>query len=343
MPARWDPLHDMPSLAGKVAVVTGGKYVEPSNGIGFATVKFLALKGAKVYFTARSKAKADLARDAIRSAHPEVDQDLLIWLPFDLTNLKSVRDAAEELTSKEDKVDILINNAGVASASTETAGPGWEWHMAINHVGHFVFTNAVLHLLKAATKRTGADVRIVTLSSNANNMFPADYKFAFDSPSFLSRPVPYYPLSWRLVARHLFHVDMVRYAASKVANTLFAQELQRLLDEQGLPILSVSVHPGGVASEGSKTIGGAVFTLLRSPVLLTVDQGAVTPLFAATAAEVRENAERFKGRYLEPYATIVTPHVVAQDKEQVRGMWDHTTTEVNKYFAEIGLSPLKDW
>ncbi|KAF6824881.1 short chain dehydrogenase [Colletotrichum musicola] len=344
MPAQWDPLHDTPSLAGKVAVVTGGNSPHLSQGIGFATVKYLALRGAKVYFTARSKAKADHARERLRSTHPDINQDLLVWLPLDLSDLKTVRDAAEELASKEDKVDILINNAGVASASTETARPGWEWHMAVNHVGHFVFTNAILPLLKAAAKQPGADVRIVTLSSNVNhNMFPAGYKFTFNSSSFLTQPVPYYPLHWRLATKHMFVVDMIRYAASKVANMLFAQELQRLLDEQGLPILSISVHPGGVDSEGCRTIGGSFFSLLRSTVFLTSDQGAVTSLFAATAAEVHENAEKFKGRYLEPYGTIVTPHPVAQDKEQVRGMWDHTTTEVNKYFAEIGLSPLKEW
>lgn len=81
------------------------------------------MRGAKVYFTARSKTKADLARDAIRSAHPEVDQDLLIWLPLDLTDLKSVRDAAEELASKEDKVDILSeSNKMKTSGSTVTYG-----------------------------------------------------------------------------------------------------------------------------------------------------------------------------------------------------------------------------
>lgn len=92
-----------------------------SQGIGFATLKYLALRGAKVYFTARSKAKADHARDALKSAHPEINQDLLIWLPLDLSDLKTVRDAAEELLSKEDKVDIL-SESQMVFRSTVTYG-----------------------------------------------------------------------------------------------------------------------------------------------------------------------------------------------------------------------------
>ncbi|KAK1848357.1 short chain dehydrogenase [Colletotrichum chrysophilum] len=339
MPDTWNPSIDMPDLQGKVVVVTGA-----NSGIGLSSVKYLALHGARVYFTARTEDKAEQARQAIRISNPELDQDQVIWLPFDLSNLKSVRAAAEELKQKEKKVDILINNAGVCTASTETAGAGWEWHMAVCHVGHFVFTNSILPLLKNATKEKNSDVRIITLSSNVNYaMFPQNYKFVFDSSSFLKEPVPYYPLHWRLASRHIFKVDMIRYGAAKVANLLFAQELQRLMDEQGVPILSISVHPGGVDSDGCKEIGGSVFSLFRISSFLTVDQGTVTPLFAATAKTVRDNSQSFKGKYLEPFGEIVKPHPVSKDEKQIRGMWDNTTSEVNKYFADIGLSPLESW
>ncbi|KAF9872492.1 daunorubicin C-13 ketoreductase [Colletotrichum karsti] len=321
MSSKWDPLTDMPDLKGKVVVVTGA-----NSGMGLAMVKFMALRGAKVYLTARSKDKAEHARQSLQSSNPELDQDQIIWLSLDLSDLRSVRAAAEELKKKENKVDILINNAGVATASTETAGHGWEWHMAVCHVGHFLFTNSVLPLLKTATKEKDSD----------------SYEFTFDSPSFLSNPVPYYPMHWRLASRHIFTVDMIRYAVSKVANLLFAQELQRLMDEQESPIISISVNPGGVASDGTKAIGGYLFSLLRST-FLTVDQGAVTPLFAATATEVRRNADTFKGKYLEPFGQIVTPHPVSKDEKQIRGMWDNTTIQVNKYLAEIELAPLEAW
>ncbi|KXH33368.1 daunorubicin C-13 ketoreductase [Colletotrichum simmondsii] len=339
MSGKWNPLTDMPNLEGKVVVVTGG-----NAGIGLSTVKYLALRGAKVYFTARSKAKADETRTVLTAENSAINAGNLHWLPMDLADLKSVASAVEELKSKETRVDILINNAGLASGTTETMGPGWEWHMGVNHVGHFVFTNGVLPLLKEATKQSGADVRIITLSSNVNYaMLPSNYGFTFDSASFLTKPVPYYPWQWRYIVSRIFVVDMIRYAVSKVANLLFAQELQRLLDEQGLPILSISVHPGGVASPGSKDIGNSLFSLVRSAAFLTVDQGAITTVFAATAAEVRENAEMYKGKYLEPFGKIVTPNPVAKDEKQVKGMWEHTTVEANKYLSTLGLAPLQKW
>ncbi|KAK1569854.1 daunorubicin C-13 ketoreductase [Colletotrichum navitas] len=334
MPNSWgQPLANMPPLQGKVAVVTGS-----NAGIGLSTVKFLALRGLP------TKDKADATRARLTSEYPEIDQDQLRWLSLDLADLKTVDAAVTELKSKEKKVDILINNAGAVSSTTDTLGPGWEYHMTVNHIGHFVFTNGILPLLKEATRQKGADVRIITLSSSVNYTFlPSNYRFTFDSPSFLKSPLSYYPWQWRYILRHFLFVDMIRYAVSKVANILFAQELQRLMDEQGLPILSISVHPGGVASEGNKDIGNSLFSLVRSTFFLSTDQGAATSLFAATAREVRENPEKFKGKYLEPFGEVVTPNPVFEDMEQVRGMWDNTTTEVNKYLTEIGLAPLKKW
>ncbi|KAK1462398.1 daunorubicin C-13 ketoreductase [Colletotrichum cuscutae] len=319
---KVDPLTDMPNLEGKVVVVTGG-----NAGIGLSTVKYLALRGAKVYFTARSKAKADETRTVLTAENPAINTANLHWLPLDLADLKSVASAVEELKSKETRVDILINNAGLASGN-----------------GNDGFWVGMAHGGQEATKQPGADVRIITLSSNVNYaMLPSNYGFTFDSASFLTKPVPYYPWQWRYIISRIFVVDMIRYAVSKVANLLFAQELQRILDEQGLPMLSISVHPGGVASPGSKDIGNSLFSLVRSAAFLTVDQGAITSVFAATAAEVRENADKYKGRYLEPFGKIVTPNPVAKNEKQVRGMWEHTTVEANKYLATLGLAPLQEW
>ncbi|OLN85423.1 putative oxidoreductase C736.13-like protein 8 [Colletotrichum chlorophyti] len=338
MSGIWNPLTDMPNVEGKVVVVTGG-----TAGIGTSTVKYLALRGAKVYFTARSRSKAENTIDSLTSEFPQIGREQLDWLPVDLANLQTVRAGLAELKARETMVDILINNAGIASSTTEKAGPGWEWHMAVNHVGHFVFTNGILPLLKKAANQEGSDVRIVTLSSNVNYaMLPQNFEFTFESTSFLTTPVPYYPWQWRYLVRHIFYVDMIRYAVSKLANLLFAQELQRLMDEQGLPILSISVHPGGVDSEGCKDIGNAVFSLVRST-FLTPDQGAITTLFAATAEKVRQNPETFKGKYLEPYGKVVTPHPVSKNQKQVKGMWDNTTLEVNKHLAKAGLEPLQNW
>lgn len=213
-----------------------------------------------------------------------------------------------------------------------------------SHVGHFVFTNGIMPLLKHALTYENADVRVVTLSSRvARDFLPPNYDFHFDSPSFLTNPAPSYPWRWRYLNRHIFFVDMIRYGVAKAANMMFAQELQRLMDDQGLPIISTSVHPGGVATDSVTDIGNSVFGLLVRTTFITPDQGGVTSLFAATAKEVRNSPEKYKGGFLEPFGKVGTPHVVTKNEKQVRGLWDNTTVEANKYLVELGLAPLGSW
>ena len=136
---------------------------------------------------------------------------------------------------------------------------------------------------------------------------------------------------------------MIRYAVSKVANAMFAQELQRRLDAEGLPIISIAVHPGGVATDGVMTIGNSVFRALVRKTFLSTDQGAVTTLFAATAPEIRSDPAKYGGKFLEPFGQLGIPHKVVEDRKQVEGMWGNTTKEVCIYLQKKGLEPLGDW
>lgn len=187
-------------------------------------------------------------------------------------------------------------------------------------------------------------MRIITLSSNASYLFLANgYPFNFNTTEFLKNPAPKYPWSWPITNRLVFTVDMVRYAASKMANQMFAQELQRILDEQNLPILSIGTHPGGVASDNVKTIGTGLFKRLVAWTFVTTDQGAATPLFAATATEVKTNADKYKGKYLEPVGLVAKNNNALEDKEQVTGMWQNTTTAANEHLKKRGLPILQEW
>lgn len=136
---------------------------------------------------------------------------------------------------------------------------------------------------------------------------------------------------------------MIRYSVAKTANMMFAQKLQQMMDSQGIPILSIGVHPGAVASDGVKTIGTGLFNRVINMSFVTTDQGALNSLFAATAKEVRATPEKYKGRYLEPVGQVVEPHVVTKDHEQVEGLWENTTIAVNKYLAKIHLPVLQNW
>ncbi|WYZ42627.1 hypothetical protein EsH8_VI_000326 [Colletotrichum jinshuiense] len=335
MSAQWNPLRDMPSLHDKVAIVTGG-----NSDIGRETVKLLALKGAKVYFTTRSEAKANEARKRIQDDHPEIDSDKLQSMIMDATDLRSISSVADKLKERERKVDILA----AGTTSTELVGPGWEIHMAVNLIGPFVFTNRLLPLLKNALKEKDSDVRIVTMSSSAQTaMVPASYKFRFTSPDFLRNPVPLPPWQWRYLGRFMFGFDTTRYGVSKAANLIFAQELQQRMDEQKLPILSMAVHPGEVATVGVDSINTALVRAIARWTFLTPAQGAATPLFAAAAKEVRQDPVKYKGKFVFPVGKIGDPNPVAQDKEQVRGLWQNTTGAVNKQLLADGLPILDSW
>ncbi|KAF7595635.1 hypothetical protein BBP40_005383 [Aspergillus hancockii] len=339
MSRSWDPLTDIPNLRGKVAVVTGG-----NSGIGFATVKFLSLRGAKVYFTTRSEANAQKTLERLRTSNPDIKQENVEWLLLDLSDLRSITTAVKELERKENKVDILINNAGVGTDSKELIGPGWEYHMALNHVGPFVLTNRILPLLKNTLKEGGTDVRIITLSSTAHrDVLPRNFKFQFDSSSCLTKPVSSYPWQWSYLGRFIFGFDMIRYAVSKAANLVFAQELQRRLDEQGLPILSIAVHPGEVATEGVMTSNYFPLRIMARLVFLTSDQGAASPIYAATAEKIRQDPGRYKGKFLTPIGKVEPSNPVAKDERQVKGLWDNTTKEVNQQLIANNLPPLQSW
>ncbi|KAH7091923.1 short-chain dehydrogenase/ reductase, partial [Paraphoma chrysanthemicola] len=315
-----------------------------SSGIGEAIVRHLALRGAKVYFTTRSEAKAQKTQQQIRVTSPEIKRDKINSLVLDLTDLKSITDVANDLGWREKKVDILIHNAAITPPDFDPVGPGWEPHMTISFIGPFVFINRLLPLLQNALLYDSADVRIVSLSSTAQtSMLPADFKFEFDLPSGLSNPVANYPWHWRYLGRFLFSFDMIRFAVSKAATVILAEELQRRLDEQNIPILSMAVHPGETATEAvlrniPSLLGPVARLAFHEP-----DQGAATPLFAATAKEVRQDSERYKGKFILPGVIIGVSNPVTKDERQVKGLWEHTTDAVDKELAARHLPPLGMW
>ncbi|KAF6823140.1 daunorubicin c-13 ketoreductase [Colletotrichum plurivorum] len=339
MTKKWNPQTDMPSLHGKIAVVTGA-----NSDIGRETARLLALKGAKVYLTVRSEAKGEQTRKLIQESSPQIHPENLEWLKMDLTDVRSITAAADLLKRKERKLDILINNAAAATWSKEPVGPGWENHMAVNLIGPFTFTNRVLPLLRsaAADAHNSADVRVVTLASTAPaTMLPRNYAFHFALPSIFRDPVPSRPWAWRCFGRLVFGFDMVRYAVSKAAGLAFAQELQRRLDARGLPVVSLAVHPGEVATAGVLSINNAVVGAIARLTFVSPEEGVVSPAFAATAREVRIDPERYKGKFLLSVGEIAVQEASSWDAEQVGELWKNMTEEVNRQMLAEGLPPLE--
>ncbi|KAH7176115.1 hypothetical protein EDB81DRAFT_836280 [Dactylonectria macrodidyma] len=327
MERRWNALTDMPNLLGKVGVVTGA-----GNGIVLETTRLLASRGAK-------------ARDKLQATHADANSQNIEWLQLDLADLRSATVTVDELKRRTARIDILLNNAGIGTSSTDLVAGRWSSIWPSSYLaGPFLFVNRIMPLLETAAKEGAADVRIVNISSIAHrDMLPTRFEFPFESPYFLSKPVLQYPWQWSSLGKFMFSFDMVRYAVSKAGVVLFTRELQRRLDALGLPILSISVHPGGVATEGAMATNGALFKAVARLCFLSPEQGAMAPLFAAVAAEVRLESEKYKGKFLVPIGKAETPNPVVEDEGQAKGLWVNMTAEVNRALLVEDLPPLEEW
>ncbi|MCG8702376.1 MAG: oxidoreductase, partial [Bacteroidales bacterium] len=195
--------HD---LNGKIAIVTGGY-----SGIGLETTRALADKGVKVIIPVRSEKKA---KDSLKDVEGDVQT-----VAMDLADLISVRNFASKMNNELDRLDFLINNAGIMACPETRVGPGWEAQFGVNHMGHFVLTNELMPLLK---KTPGT--RVVCLTSAGHKI--SDMRW--DDLNFKSGEYD----KWEA------------YGQAKTANALFANALARRLKDTGG--LAFSVHPGGI-------------------------------------------------------------------------------------------------
>ncbi|WP_286691134.1 MULTISPECIES: oxidoreductase [unclassified Aeromicrobium] len=213
--------QDIPDLGGKRAVVTG-----VTGGLGFHTALELGRAGAGLTVTARNPQKADDTLARLREELPDVDVEVL---SLDLADLADVRRAVEELGSRHDRVDVLVNNAGIMIPPYSTTADGFELQIGTNHVGHFAWTAQVWPLL-------ADDARVVSVSSLAHLQAKG-----IDLRSLTPEGSPRTYRRW------------VSYAESKLANLSFALELDRRLKSAGKAVVSTAAHPGFARTELQKT------------------------------------------------------------------------------------------
>jgi NAD(P)-dependent dehydrogenase (short-subunit alcohol dehydrogenase family) len=198
-------------LSGKRVLVTG-----TSAGLGVETARSLAAHGATVVGTARDLNKA---RNALKEAFP-VGSTPIDVVEADLASLKSVRKAASDLLAQGKPFDVIIANAGVMACPQGKTQDGFETQFGTNHLGHFVFVNKLVPLLKSGS-------RIVTLSSAGHQISDVD----IEDPNF--ERTPYQPFT--------------AYGRSKTANILYAVALDSRLKGRG--VRATSIHPGGIQTE----------------------------------------------------------------------------------------------
>jgi NAD(P)-dependent dehydrogenase (short-subunit alcohol dehydrogenase family) len=213
--ARWTFEH-IPDQTGRTAIVTGA-----TSGIGLETARILALKGANVVVACRNRDKGEAALESLRHAAPVESTS---QLPLDLADLDSVATFAKRFADKHDRLDLLINNAGVMAPPLSRTKQSFELQFGTNHLGHFALTAQLWPLL---TQTLGA--RVVTLSSLA----AVGGRLAFDDLNVERRP----------------YQALRAYGQSKLANLSFALELSRRIAAARSQVRSTAAHPGWTVSE----------------------------------------------------------------------------------------------
>ena len=219
--SKWTTA-DIPDQTGRTAVITGA-----NTGLGYETAAALAAKGADVVLAVRNLEKGKAAADLITRTNPGVN---VAVQELDLTSLDSIRAAADELKSRHDSIDLLINNAGVMFTPKSTTKDGFELQFGTNHLGHFALTNLLLDRVLAAPGS-----RVVTVSSVGHRFARGGIRFD--------------DLQWE----HSYS-RVGAYGQAKLANLMFTYELQRRL--QGTNTIAVAAHPGGSNTELARNLPG---------------------------------------------------------------------------------------
>jgi NAD(P)-dependent dehydrogenase (short-subunit alcohol dehydrogenase family) len=254
MPGPRGLTLSVPDLTGKLAIVTGA-----NSGLGFGLTRALSAAGADVIMAVRDTAKGEAAGREIRAGIPAAK---LTVKSLDLASLSSVAELGEELAAEGRPVDILINNAGVMTPpQRETTADGFELQFGVNHLGHFALTGHLLPLLRAAP-----NARVVTVSSIAATQ------------SGLSVDDPY--------AEHRYR-PMRAYGVAKLAQLMFASELDRRSRAHGWTLMSNAAHPGLTKTN---LLSGAAYGRLSRlswrvlPFMwLDIDEGIKPTLYAAAS------------------------------------------------------------
>src|SRR3954465_13350504 len=306
---------DIPSQQGRVAVVPG-----TNSGLGFVTARELARAGATVLMTSRDPARGADAEQRLRAAVPGADVRLE---SLDLASLGSIRAFAGRVSAAYDGVDVLVNNAGVMAIPRATTADGFEMQLGTNHLGHFALTGL---LLPALLKRPGA--RVVTGGSAAHKVGTINFDDLLGHKSYFS---------WRA------------YAQSKLANLLFAYQLQRRLAASKATTISVAAHPGyastnlqavGPQQSGNKVIG-LLMNLRNLAFGQSPDDGALPQLYAATAPAVEGGCFYGPSRMLESRGAPkrVQSTSRSKDPELASRLWSVSEDLTNVRFDALGAGP----
>ncbi|KAJ3122752.1 hypothetical protein HK100_011851 [Physocladia obscura] len=291
----WSPKTGLPSLEGKVALITGA-----STGLGKATALSLAEKGAHVFCVGRSpeKTKAAIADIISKCGNSKVE-----FLQADLMDLASVESAANTFLARNLPLHILVNNAGIMFSPWALSNQGIESQFATNHFAHVVLTSKLMPVLEKSQPS-----RIVVLSS-IGHIIAIPFQYGIK-----------YPLTWE----ESQYDASTRYGETKLANLHFARELQARIDEKhgaDSKIFVNTIHPGMVATELTRSMN-SIAAAIYSFVSISQEKGALTQTFVAGSEEIEK--QNLKAKYFVPYCQVAEPSAAAKDKVESTKTWEWT-------------------
>jgi retinol dehydrogenase 14 len=269
-------------MGGKVVLITGG-----TSGIGRAAATALAAMGAEVVVTGRNRERGQAAVEEIR--HRSGNERVSLMLA-DLSVQAEVRRLAEDFRERHDRLDVLVNNAGLIQSRRAETPDGLEMTLAVNHLAVFLLTNLLLDLLK-----NSAPSRVITVSSEARRGARIDFDDLQSERRYRGFPV---------------------YGMTKMANILFTYELAERLEGSG--VVANCLHPGAVSTNFARNNRGpiALFFRLFKPFMRSPEQGADTLVYLASARETGE----LNGKYLTDRKEVSPAE--PRDKAARKRLWE---------------------
>ena len=298
---------DMPDQSGRVVIITGA-----NSGVGYESAVAFAQKGARVVMASRSMDKLEKARQDLLKRVPKAQVDLM---QLDLGSLKSVHNFAQDFNATYDRLDILMNNAGIMLPPYGKTTDGFELQFGTNHLGHFALTGLVLPKLLETPHS-----RIANTSSGA---------YLYGS------------MHWDDLQFEKEYRPNQAYAQSKLANILFTRELQRKLEAAHADVISVASQPGyartNLQNNQPQTFREQImYAVLRATMSQSADLGALYQLYSATAPDVKG------GDFYEPRwalkGRVVKRNLTARGRndEDAARLWEISERLTGIHYAVLG-------
>jgi len=302
----FDPSKDIPSLSGKVILITGA-----NAGLGKASLLSLAAHNpSTIYLGSRSLSKGSSTASEILKTIPGANIKVL---ELDLASFDSVKKAAVQVTEEAGRLDILMLNAGIMGVPAGVTEEGYEIQFGTNHMGHALLTKLLLPVLEKTASEANADVRIVSMTSHTHRYAPGG-GVMFNILKSAAEQLPGY----------------ARYGQSKLANILWVREMAKRY-----PMFVVAAVYPGVVDTGllvkATDLGlpaGMSGAVNRSSV--SVEEGVKNQLWAAVAKGV------VSGEYYEPVGIGGKVSDYGKDNELAKKLWEWTDSELKGYLAESG-------